>query len=355
MMRVCKVRSLLLATAAIVCSTAAEAQTLTFNSISPSQWQRGMPWAPQGNKAPDQSSWWPGANAIPSDANPVLTSAAGMVLAVFPRPPDFPASSAGGAEFIGGVVNTKGSFSQLYGYFQITAQMSSAAGSMSAFYLNAEDGTWPPEIDVIEALGNSQTMLTNTIHTGASEQSVGTIGTVTNMTSGFHTYAVDWEADYITWYFDGKQTFRTATPADMHKPMFMIADTCTGTATSWEGYPPSGELLGAMTIASIEVWTSNPHLPPPTVTSSTTPTPGADGPLGATGPSQTSATSIQASVAAQIQQSEAQMATETTAADQQIIAAQSAPQIGLSLIQQGDALGAQADALLAGVLAVTRH
>jgi beta-glucanase (GH16 family) len=28
------------------------------------------------------------------------------------------------------------------------------------------------------------------------------------MTTGFHTYGVDWEPDTITWYFDGKRFSR---------------------------------------------------------------------------------------------------------------------------------------------------
>jgi Ca2+-binding RTX toxin-like protein len=34
---------------------------------------------------------------------------------------------------------------------------------------------------------------------------------------------VNWQADKITWYMDGVKTFEMATPADMHKPMYILA------------------------------------------------------------------------------------------------------------------------------------
>jgi hypothetical protein len=55
------------------------------------------------------------------------------------------------------------------------------------------------------------------------------------MTSGFHTYGVDWEPDTITWYFDGQKVFQTATPADLNKPMYMLADLAVG--GFWPGSP----------------------------------------------------------------------------------------------------------------------
>jgi len=43
-----------------------------------------------------------------------------------------------------------------------------------------------------------------------------------NVSTGYHTYGVDWEADTTTFYLDGKVTGSFATPAGLHKPMYMI-------------------------------------------------------------------------------------------------------------------------------------
>ena len=55
------------------------------------------------------------------------------------------------------------------------------------------------------------------------------------MTTGFHTYGVDWQKDKITWYFDGAKVYETATPAGMDKPMYMLANLAVG--GDWPGSP----------------------------------------------------------------------------------------------------------------------
>ena len=60
------------------------------------------------------------------------------------------------------------------------------------------------------------------------------------MTTGFHTYGVDWEPNTITFYFDRKEVYQTATPADLKgKPMYMIASLAIG--GYWPGNPTSSE------------------------------------------------------------------------------------------------------------------
>ena len=58
---------------------------------------------------------------------------------------------------------------------------------------------------------------------------------VQGMTTGFHTYGVDWQKDKITWYFDGGKVYETATPAGMDKPMYMLANLAVG--GEWPGSP----------------------------------------------------------------------------------------------------------------------
>jgi beta-glucanase (GH16 family) len=265
-------KRLLLASAAFAfCASAhAYAQTHTFNSTSPADWTLGYSWAPQGNLGAQLTSWWAGpGQALPAAANTVSEGGGTMALGIIPRPADVPAASVGGAAFIGTLLTTHGRFSQLYGYFQVQAVMPDGPGMMGAVWLLPENGAWPPEIDIVETLANQPTTLFTTAHTsiqGAQEQGVRT---VPNLTQGFHTYAVDWEADTITWYFDGAQVYQIPTPADMHVPMYVLLDTGTGTPGSWEGAPTSSTESGAMWVSSVEVWTSNPHLPPPALPSAT--------------------------------------------------------------------------------------
>jgi hypothetical protein len=102
-----------------------------------------------------------------------------------------------------------------------------------------------------------------------------------------------------------------------------------------------------MTVASVEVWTSNPHLPPPTVVAQASPS--VSQPNQST--QQPGEQSVQATVDAQIQASQQQMQADETAAQAEIAAAQAAPDPNAALIKQGDDLAAKADAILNGVLA----
>src|SRR5882672_11768546 len=58
-----------------------------------------------------------------------------------------------------------------------------------------------------------------TVHTNSTgtHTSSGQGTTVANMSTGFHTYGVDWEASTTTFYFDGQQVYQTATPSDLNK------------------------------------------------------------------------------------------------------------------------------------------
>src|SRR5690242_3006022 len=129
-----------------------------------------------------------------------------------------------GYQYTTGQINTEYSFSQTYGYFEERAQLPAGQGAWPAFWLLDENGTWPPEIDVLEALGNNSSTYYTTVHDNAlSGTSLGQGNSVADTSSGYHTYGLDWEPDNITFYFDGQKMFQEATPADMNQPMFLIA------------------------------------------------------------------------------------------------------------------------------------
>jgi beta-glucanase (GH16 family) len=133
-------------------------------------------------------------------------------------------------QYTSGEINTAHTFSQEYGYFVMRAQLPAGQGLWPAFWLLPENGSWPPEIDIMEVLGNDPTKLYTTAHSEANGQEINNgIGTtVANMSTGYHTYAVNWTAKYITWYFDGKEIFKIPTPADMHQAMYIEANLAVG-------------------------------------------------------------------------------------------------------------------------------
>jgi beta-glucanase (GH16 family) len=143
-----------------------------------------------------------------------------------------------------GMLTTFKSFGQLYGYFEMKARLPAGRGLWPAFWLLPADQSWPPEIDVLEQLGNDSTTIYIGTHSAVGGPNVGTTVAlkVADTSNGFHTYGVDWQAREIAWYFDGKLIRRQPTPADMHKPMYMLINLAVGGKGSWPG-PPTPETI----------------------------------------------------------------------------------------------------------------
>jgi beta-glucanase (GH16 family) len=161
--------------------------------------------------------------------------------------------------YTSGQLNTFHSFSQTYGYFEMKAELPSGAGLWPAFWLLPKDQSWPPELDVMEQLGQDPNKFYATVHSAASgdHTQVSTPISTSDLTTGFHTYGVDWEADNITWYLDGKQVFEAATPADLHSPMYMIVNLAVG--GYWPGSPTSaGEFPATMQVDYIHAYSAKP-------------------------------------------------------------------------------------------------
>jgi len=165
----------------------------------------------------------------------------------------------GGYQYTSGLLETNHSLNQTYGYFEMRAELPAAQGAWPAFWLMPSNGGWPPELDVVEALGKDTSTIYTTVHTqqtgSHTQQALATH--VGDYSSGYHTYAVDWEADKITFYFDNKEIYQVDTPADMHGPMYMIANLALG--GGWAGNVTDPNLHAQMNIDYIKAWSSNPY------------------------------------------------------------------------------------------------
>ena len=139
-----------------------------------------------------------------------------------------------GFNYTSGLITTKPSFTQTYGYFEMKADIPETAGAWPAFWLLPADGTWPPEIDIMEVLGHDSSAVWTTRHSSAAghHDAKGQENFVANAGDGMHTYGLLWTATDLVWYMDNVEVFRTTTPADMHKPMYMLANLALG---GWAG------------------------------------------------------------------------------------------------------------------------
>jgi beta-glucanase (GH16 family) len=240
-----------------------EFNKLSLDSGSGGTWQPAYSWSPNGMTDATMSSWmmnpaWGPTSA--ADANVYSNNNGVASIAFKPTPADVKQGDVGGKQFLSGQLTTKTSFSQLYGYFEANMKLPSAAGLNSAFWLLPADGSWPPELDVVELLGNSPTTMVMTAHSQASGSHTANPhwANIPDASQAFHTYGVDWQPDKLTWYFDGKQVAQENTPADMNKPMYMMLDTLSGTSGSWIGAPNPGE-TAQMDINYVRSYSSNPN------------------------------------------------------------------------------------------------
>ncbi|WP_342359365.1 family 16 glycosylhydrolase [Terrarubrum flagellatum] len=231
-------------------------------------------WADQGFAWSGASdTWYVQPNNLGAASNPfsvnngVLTITASRSATTFSDP-------KGTYEYTSGVITTAHEFAQTYGYFEIRAKTSDAPGTLPAFWLLPADGSWPPELDVMEISGSQPTTLLNTAHSArsgaykidSSHFFTADTTTIANASAGFHTYGVDWEADKIAWYYDGQKVFETATPSDMNKPMYLVANLNVGGKI--EGHPDASQPFSASyQIDYIRAYTKQTNVAAPVITS----------------------------------------------------------------------------------------
>ena len=160
-----------------------------------------------------------------------------------------------GYQYTSGLLTTQDSFSQLYGYFEIKAELPTGQGVWPAFWLLPSNGSWPPELDAMEAVGGDKIYQTTHTDSTGTATSVGFTTDLTNLSTGFHTYGVLWSPTTIGYYIDGVEVASMATPSDMNTPMYMLVDLALG--GSWPGDVSANFTSAQMEIAYIHAYALN--------------------------------------------------------------------------------------------------
>jgi beta-glucanase (GH16 family) len=154
-----------------------------------------------------------------------------------------------GHTYISGLLSSQPFFSQRYGYFEMRARIPGGKGIWPAFWLLPADESWPPEIDVLESVGDP-THIYMTTHSVA-QPAAGVEAYVT--ATDFHTYAVAWDPKQVIFYIDGKMIGAQKTPADLTRPMYMLANLAVG--GNWPGNPDATtDFPSVMTIDFIRAY-----------------------------------------------------------------------------------------------------
>jgi len=135
-------------------------------------------------------------------------------------------------EYTSGILTTQGAFSQKYGYFELRSKIPVGVGVWPAFWMLADDGGWPPEVDVMEGRGQRPGDLVMTTHWRIpSTQRIESCGfdfALPDAATEFHDYGVLWMPDRLIYYIDRKPVTDIKVPIGFNDPMYMIVNLAMG-------------------------------------------------------------------------------------------------------------------------------
>ncbi|OAP39935.1 1,3-1,4-beta-glycanase [Sinorhizobium glycinis] len=209
-----------------------EFNTLQLRDGTTGVWDAKFWWAPEKGSSLSgngELQWYINPSYQPTaSANPFSVSNGVLTITAKPASEAIQAE-INGYDYTSGLLTTHSSFAQTYGYFEIRADMPDDQGAWPAFWLLPADGSWPPELDVVEMRGQDPNTVIATVHSNetGSQTSIASAVKVADA-SGYHKYGVLWTEDEIVWYFDDAAIARADTPSDMHDPMYMLVNLAVG-------------------------------------------------------------------------------------------------------------------------------
>ncbi|MQW46468.1 endo-1,3-1,4-beta-glycanase ExsH [Sinorhizobium meliloti] len=209
-----------------------EFNTLQLRNGTSGVWDAKFWWAPEKGatlSSNGEQQWYINPSYEPTaSVNPFSVNNGVLTITAAPASEAIQAE-INGYDYTSGMLTTYSSFAQTYGYFEMRADMPDDQGVWPAFWLLPADGSWPPELDVVEMRGQDSNTVIATVHSNetGSRTSIENAVKVADA-SGFHTYGVLWTEEEIVWYFDDAAIARADTPSDMHDPMYMLVNLAVG-------------------------------------------------------------------------------------------------------------------------------
>ena len=134
-------------------------------------------------------------------------------------------------------LKTQGKFSFQYGKVEIKAKLPFGKGTWPALWMLGDTITtvgWPAcgEIDIMEHVGNTQNKIYGTLHypNFSGGNAVSKTATISNASSEFHIYALDWSADTINFYVDDTlfHSFINTSALPFNQNFFFIINCAMG-------------------------------------------------------------------------------------------------------------------------------
>ncbi len=172
----------------------------------------------------------------------------------------------------GGVIS-KDKYSFKYGYIEIRAKVPKGKGLLSGLWLTGQDH-WPPELDILEYLGNKPNTILMTLHCSTYLDSTCSGGTFLDKpwwkyvpreyvgidwSLDYHNYGLEWTPQYVRWLIDGVERHRVTTGVPK-EPMWITLSTCADNcAGGWSGpIDSSTNLPSKMYVDYVRIYKQSP-------------------------------------------------------------------------------------------------
>jgi beta-glucanase (GH16 family) len=162
--------------------------------------------------------------------NPFLVNS-GVLHIVAQKTPDSLKKTLSGYEYTSGVLTTRRSFAQRYGYFEARIKVPSTQALLPAFWMTPMNNSWPPELDIMEAPTHQKDIIQQTAHWRDNAGTVVASACKTlfaNYSADFHQYGALWTAQKIVYYIDRVPVAQIQTPPGMNIPMIMQLNVAVG-------------------------------------------------------------------------------------------------------------------------------
>ena len=189
--------------------------------------------------------WW-GSNAGIGDerTSPANVSVSGGTLNL--------TATKSGSSYTSGLVTTDDLHEFQYGYVEARIDLPAGVGFWPAFWMlpgNHDDGLG--EIDIMEWVGHEPDWFHANYHVDGDGDDTESDRVGFDLSEGYHTYAVNWQKDEITWYIDGNEFHRSKNYTQT--PMYVILNLAVG--GDWAGSPnDSTQFPSTMKVDYVRVW-----------------------------------------------------------------------------------------------------
>ena len=155
------------------------------------------------------------------------------------------------AAYTSASINTLHKQTWQYARVEVRAKLPAGKGTWPAIWMLGENRPqlgWPVcgEIDIMEFLGKDPTTVYGTMHypdtTATKHGSMGGKIVTANVADGFHVFAVEWDAQKITCYYDAQAYFSFDIKNSQHtaanpfqKKFYLLLNLALGRQGAWPG------------------------------------------------------------------------------------------------------------------------